>query len=217
MIEISQEAGVQHLIWSALVNVTKLTKGAFPNVDHFDSKAEIEDYIRDLGIPATFFMPGFFMSNFPGGMFRPLPPHNAWTVPLPMPPDTPIPLFDAGDDTGKFVKAILTHRDTLLGKQVLAATDYYTPVQIVDTFKQLYPEAGKVATFMEIDKETYKNALGEMGMPEKGQQELYENMSFMHDYGYFGKASLEESQAVSIRSNDVSTYSFLALPFQTWW
>ena len=188
---------MQHLIWSALFNITKLTNGAFPNVEHFDTKAEIELYIRGLGIPATFFMPGFFMSNFPGAMFRPLPPHDAWTVALPMPSDTPIPLLDAAGDTGKFIKAILTHRDTLLGKQVLAATDYYTPAQIVDTFKELYPEAGKAATFVDVDKETYKSALGQTGMPEKGQQELYENMAFMHDYGYFGKASLKESLAVS--------------------
>lgn len=31
---------------------------------HFDSKAEVEDYVRDLGIPATFFYAGAYMSNF---------------------------------------------------------------------------------------------------------------------------------------------------------
>lgn len=187
---------MQHLIWSSLYNVAELTNGKFPNVEHFDSKATVEKYIRNLGIPATFFMPGFFMSNIPGASLRQLPPNNDWTMALPMPFDTPIPCFDAGDDTGKFVKAILTHREQVLGKRVLAATDYYTPEQIVAIFKELKPEAGKNAKFVEIPKDTYKGALAKAGMPEKAQEELYENMAFMHDYGYYGKASLAESHAV---------------------
>ena len=188
---------MQHLIWSSLLDVSKLTRGKFPNVEHFDSKAAVETYIRQIGIPATFFMPGFFMSNIPGNMLRPLPPNNAWTMALPMPSDTPMPLFDAAGDTGKFVKAILTHRDTVLGKQIHAATDYYTPDDVVSTFKQLYPEAGKEARFLQVEKEQYKGALAKAGMPEKAQEELYENMAFMHDFGYYGKASLEPSLAVS--------------------
>ena len=188
---------MQHLIWSGLHDVAKLTNGAFPNVDHFNSKAAVSDYIRSIGVPHTIFQPGFFMSNIPGGMFLQLPPNNDWTLALPMPDDTPIPLFDAASDTGKFVKAILTHRDTLLGKDVFAATDYYDPKQIVATFKELYPETGKRAKFMQTSKEDYKGALAKNGMPERQQQELYENMAFMHDYGYFGKASLDESHSVS--------------------
>ena len=191
-----KKCGVQHLIWSSLYDVTKLTGGEFPNVEHFDSKAAVEQYIRDLGIPATFFMPGFFMSNFPGGMFLQLPPSNDWTMALPMPASTPIPLFDAAGDTGKFVKGILTHRDKVLGKRVLAATDYHTPADIVATFKELFPKAGESAKFVQASKDEYKGALAQTGMPEKGQQELYENMAFMNEYGYYGKASLAESHEV---------------------
>ena len=185
------------------MNVNELTHGAYPNVEHFDSKAAVETYIRSLSIPATFFMPGFFMSNIPGGMMRQLPPQNAWTIALPMPSDTPIPLFDAGADTGKFVKAILTHRDQVLGKQVMAATKYYTPEDAIATFKELFPEAGKEASFLQTTKEQYKGALAGAGMPEKAQQELYENMAFMHDFGYFGKASLDESLSVSFSNPSV--------------
>ena len=202
---------MQHLIWSALVDVKKLTDGKFPNVEHFDSKAAVEGYIREIGVPATFFMPGFFMSNIPGGMMRQLPPNNRWTLALPMPDDTPIPLFDAGGDTGKFVKAILTRRDAVLGKQVLAATDYFTPKQIVDTFKELFPEAGKEAKFVQTDKEQYKGALAKAGMPEKFQEELYENMAFMHDFGYYGKASLDESHAVSRTESSRQIHTFQVL------
>ena len=177
--------------------MNQLSGGKFPNVAHFDSKATVERYIRDLGIPATFFLPGFYMPNIPGGFLRQFPPNNDWTMALPIPDGTPIPLFDPAEDTGTFVKAILTHRDTVLGKQILAATDYYTPTQIVDTFKEVYPQAGQETTFLQLEKEQFKGALAQAGMPEKGREELYENMAFMPEYGYYGKASLNESLSVS--------------------
>ena len=116
---------------------------------------------------------------------------------MPAPGDTPVPLFDVADDTGKFVKAILTHREQVLGKQIHAATAYYTWVDVVNTFKELKPEAGKNATFVQLSKEEYKGALASAGMPPKAQEELYENMAFMNEFGYYGKAGLEESLAVS--------------------
>ena len=40
-----------------------MTNGKLPHLDHFDGKAEVEEYIRSEGIPATFIHPGVFMTN----------------------------------------------------------------------------------------------------------------------------------------------------------
>ena len=193
-----QEEGIQHLIFSTLVDVNKLTKGKFPNVYHFDSKAHIENYIRELGIPASFFMPGFFMSNLDTMITpSPQPPHD-YIMALPMPSTTPIPWFDAVDDTGKFVKAMVMKEKEVMGKNVLGATDYCTPDQVVETFKSVKKETG--AQFMQLDKDTYKGFLAKVGMPDFAQEEMYENMSFMNEFGYFGKQSLEWSLGVCSRS-----------------
>lgn len=160
----TKECGVQHLIWSSLYNVNELTNGEFPIVEHFDTKATVEKYIRRIGIPATFFMQGFSMSNIPGMSLRQLPPNNDWTMALPMPSDTPIPCFDPADDTGKLVKAILTHRDQFLGKRVLGATAYYTPDQIMAIFKEVKPKAGKNAKIVEASKDAYKEILAKDGL-----------------------------------------------------
>lgn len=191
-----KELGVQHLIFSTLYSVTEITGGAFPHVYHFDSKANIEDYIRSTGIPASFFMPGFYMSNLEK-MFAPAPeePHP-YTMALPMPPTTPIPWFDAADDTGKFVKAMALRRDQILGKNIHAATAYSSPQEVVDTFKNVKPVAGKGARFVRPDESTYKGYLAKAGMPGFVQDELYENMAFMNDYGYYGKKSLDDSLAL---------------------
>ena len=193
-------SGIQHLIWSSLFDIKKLTGGKYPNVYHFDSKASVEDYIRELKIPSTFFMPGFYMSNIPGTMIRPSQQDpSVYSFVFPGDPATPIPLFDAANDTGKFVKAILTHRDSLLGERVLAASDYYTPGQIMEAFEKDFPKKGKGITQAQLPKDVYMGVLGSVGMPPHAQLEMYENMTFMHEFGYFGHESLDKSLAVSSR------------------
>lgn len=64
VIDTAKDAGVQHVVFSSLINVTKASNGRLPHVAHFDSKADIESYIRTKNIPATFIQPGYYMSNF---------------------------------------------------------------------------------------------------------------------------------------------------------
>ena len=124
---------------------------------------------------------------------------HEWAFTLPCPASTPIPLFDAAADTGKFVKAILLRRDETLGKRILAATDYYTSAQIVEQFARVKPEAGRNALFIEASPEDYKMLVGSlMGVDERIQQEMLENMQLLTEFGYFGKADLKESQRVCI-------------------
>lgn len=93
-------AGVKHIIFSSLVDVTEVTKGRLSHVAHFDGKAEIERYIRESGVPATFVMPGFFMSNFFSSFKKGS--DGSFTFALPVTGDNArIPLFDASGDTGK--------------------------------------------------------------------------------------------------------------------
>lgn len=40
----AKAAGVEHLVFSTLGPVEKLSSGKYKHVDHFDGKAEIEDY-----------------------------------------------------------------------------------------------------------------------------------------------------------------------------
>jgi uncharacterized protein YbjT (DUF2867 family) len=196
MADAAKEAGVQHFVWSSLLNVTDLSKGVLSKVHHFDSKAKIEDYIRASGLPATYFLPGFYMSNLPGGMFRQVPPNNDWTLGLPIPASTPVPLLNTAGDTGKFVKGILLNREKTLGKRIYGATDYYTLTQIVEAFKEVYPEAGKTAKTAELPHQVFKDILGSTGMPEEAGEELLQNMRLMNEFGYYGGANLDESHSV---------------------
>ena len=180
-----------------LTILSPVSRGALSQVHHFDSKANVEEYIRQIGVPATFFMPGFYMSNLSGQFFKPNPENGTYRFALPIPGNSPMPLFDTGSDTGKFVKAILLNREKWLGKNVLGATDYYTPDQIVEQFKEVKPKAGQGATFAELPPEVFKGFLAKAGMPEPVQEEMLQNMQLMPQFGYYGGASLKESHDVS--------------------
>ncbi|KAK9490517.1 NmrA-like domain-containing protein [Lipomyces doorenjongii] len=106
--DISNELDIKHLVWSSLLNSPMEN---WINVFHFDSKAPVEEYIRQIGIPASFFLPGFYMSNIPGRSMR----LNLDTKELrfgrPVPGTSPIPLPDTAADTDKFVKRMLLNRE----------------------------------------------------------------------------------------------------------
>lgn len=96
---------VQHLIFSSLINTTKASQGRLSNIHHFDGKAEIEEYIRAIGVPATFFLPGTFMSSFKD-MIRQQD-DGSYLFTLPVGDNARLPLFDAAGDTGIFFSPIV--------------------------------------------------------------------------------------------------------------
>lgn len=195
LVDAAKESAVSHFIWSSLLNVKKLTQGKLAHVYQFDGKAEIEEYAKQVGIPATFFLPGIYMDSLTGA-FRQNPLENAWVFALPMPETAPIPLFDV-HNTGIWVKAIVRKRDQLLGKRILGATKYTTPKEVVDGFKQAFPEAGKAASFFSMPHEMFLQvAQDSMGVPDWAAEGILEMMRLVNEGGYFGFEPLEESLAV---------------------
>lgn len=90
-------AGVQHLIFSSLIDVKEASKGSLAHVYHFDGKAEIERYIRDSGVPATFVLAGTFASEMHHLINRQ---GDSYVLALPVDEDAQIPLIDIRQDMG---------------------------------------------------------------------------------------------------------------------
>lgn len=83
------------------------------------------------------------------------------------------------------MKAVLKNADKLEGKQILEATAYYTPEEIVSTFSKV---TGKKAVFIKVTPEQYKASL-----PEAIAEEYLENQLFVEEPGYFLGESLDDS------------------------
>lgn len=86
---------------------------------------------------------------------------------------------------GKYVVASMRNKDAVLGKQILAAADYYVPSRIVSEFQDV---TGKPARFVQIDAETYKSFF-----PGPLAEEMLENHLFIEEPGYYAGADLKES------------------------
>ncbi|KAJ6108190.1 hypothetical protein N7523_009513 [Penicillium sp. IBT 18751x] len=181
--DVSKAVGVSHLIFSSLHHVTEETKGRLSHVPHFDSKANIEKYIRASGVGCSFILPGYYMSNFTSMLKRGE--DGTYQLFFPVSNQAKFPLFDAADNTGLFVKALIKHADQLKNKRILAAAKYYTPEEIVDTFSQV---TGKKAAFIQITPDQYKAAL-----PAAVAQEFLENQLFVEEPGYYLGEPLEPS------------------------
>ncbi|WYZ39917.1 hypothetical protein EsH8_IV_000258 [Colletotrichum jinshuiense] len=183
--DVAAEAGIKHLIYSSLLHVTDTTNGRLKHVVHFDDKAEVERYIRSKGIPSTFVMPGYFMSNFVALQMINKGADGVYNLAYPVSDKAKFPLIDAGSDVGKFVVAAIRNEAKVLGKQILAAADYYTPSRIISEFQEV---TGKQARFVTVDSEAYKGFF-----PGPMAEEMLENHLFIEEPGYYNGKDLSES------------------------
>src|SRR5205085_9635208 len=73
LIDAVKEAGTSHFVLQTLESYCELSHGRYA-VQHYDGKARLEQYARNLAIPATFIRPSFLYENFL--RFFPLQPDN---------------------------------------------------------------------------------------------------------------------------------------------
>jgi len=187
MADIAQEVGVEHFIWSSLPHVTKMTNGKLSKVEHFDSKAEVEEHIRSKKIPASFFQPGFFMSNLKTSL-KPTDDGNFSMTSI-WNPDTKVPMIEINKDTGKFVAAALLKGPSTDSKRILGVSAWVSPNDIVAGIKEI---SGKEVKFTQIDEATL---LKFMPGPPNIAEELTENMVLIRDFEYYGTGAQAESKA----------------------
>lgn len=98
----AKDAGVKHIVFSSLINVTEASSGRLPHVAHFDRKADIEKYIRSLDMQATFIQPGYYMTNFTNLQLLRKGDDGSYTLAGPTGADkAQLPLFYPDSDMGR--------------------------------------------------------------------------------------------------------------------
>lgn len=107
------------LPWLILASVAAAERA---NVPHFQSKARIEERLRESSVPWTVVAPSYFYENVLGLREALL----EGTLPLPLPADKPLDQL-ALRDLGAVVAAILARRDEHLSARVELAADAPTP------------------------------------------------------------------------------------------
>ncbi|KAG8349398.1 hypothetical protein FVEN_g12401 [Fusarium venenatum] len=177
----AKTAGVQHIIFSALLNVSEASGGRLKHIVHFDSKARIAQYMRDSGVPCSFVCPGAFMDDFVQYIRKSG--DDEYILALPIDGDkAQMPLFLASSDMGKFVKLAIVNYPKYVGKDIFAAAGYLTPNQLMAEWSEA---TGKKGKYVQLPEDVFKSY-----MPPSAAQLIYENMLLMQDPGYFAMGEL---------------------------
>lgn len=150
----AKKAGVLHYIYSGLDHAEQMTGGRY-KVPHFDSKAQVAQHIRQIGLPFTEVRLASYMENCFDWFERSKRADVAYELTFPM-QDKPIDLFSV-DDTGGVVLAIFEKPQEWIGKTIGVAGDSLTGQQMCDVFSRI---VGKRAEYKPMTFEEY-NTLGE--------------------------------------------------------
>ncbi|KAH7316939.1 hypothetical protein B0I35DRAFT_451737 [Stachybotrys elegans] len=174
-------AGLDLFVWSSLSHAKKWSRGKYTGVFHFDSKAEVVDYINDVypqfAKKMSTLQMGLFITNWKWGQAA-VPweklADGSMVLRIPGNGDVPIPLV-VPSDTGKFVKALVQLPP---GKSVIAFGDRLTWADYVKLWSRI---TGVPATFAKATVEEH-SALAPGGYGE----EMAEMYAYAMDFGYDG-------------------------------
>jgi uncharacterized protein YbjT (DUF2867 family) len=128
--ELAREAGIAHLVYSSIRGADQRTR-----IPHLESKAQIEEHIAALRLPATILRPVTFMDNF-ASFNRPVVPGGALVISLALRPQTPLSLI-ATRDIGEFAVIAFDQPGRFMGQHVEVAGDYLSGPAIAAVFARV--------------------------------------------------------------------------------
>jgi uncharacterized protein YbjT (DUF2867 family) len=141
-------AGVGHFVYSSVGSAHRRT-----GIAHFDSKWEIEEHVRGLGLHRTVLRPVFFMQNWE--MMRG--PILGGTLPQPLDPGKPFQQV-AVEDIGAFAAIAFERPDEWIGREVEIAGDERTMPEIAEAFGRV---VGKQIGYYQVPWEQFEEQMGE--------------------------------------------------------
>ena len=174
-------AGVQHIVFSTLENVEKITGGK-KWAPHFTDKAKVEEYIRTLPVVSSFVSLAFFYTNLIE-YYSPRMEGDTLVFPIYLPADCSAPFVDPLTATGPAVLEILTHREKYAGKFLPVIGDILSPSEIVATFTRV--TGIKAAYRSAFAREGLLHYLPSLGGNELLVREILGMVEYAVEYGYY--------------------------------
>jgi uncharacterized protein YbjT (DUF2867 family) len=121
----ARAAGIRHLVYSSVAAANRET-----GVPHYESKASVELFVRELGVPYTIVAPTFFMENLlEEESLRAL--RTGWLW-LPLPAGRPLQLVSLRD-LARFVVLALERPTAFRDRRIDVAADERSAAQMAST------------------------------------------------------------------------------------
>ncbi len=149
-VDAAKAAGVRHVVLTSVASADEDT-----GIPHFESKAQVEQYLRRSGLRYTITRPVFFMDNYAGP--RMVSAIGAGTLALPMAPDSRQQMV-AVKDIGEIVARAFERAEMASGRTVELAGDELTMADVVD---RLSKKLGHPIRYVELPEEEVRQRMGE--------------------------------------------------------
>jgi uncharacterized protein YbjT (DUF2867 family) len=162
--EAAKKAGVQHFVYSSVGGAERNS-----GIDHWESKWEIEQHVRKLGLPATILRPAAFMENYyidqvEIGILK-------GKLIDPVRGDKPYQTI-ATEDIGAFAALAFQRRDQFVGLELEIAGSELTNLQAAEVFSRVL---GKSVKFRRLPMPIVRLFLG---------KELYRMFRWFNEAGF---------------------------------
>ena len=158
----ARAAGVDHFVYSSVGSAHRQT-----GIPHFESKWEIEEHVRQIGLPFTIFRPTFFMQNWEWTREMIL----GGTLAQPLDPDKPLQQV-AVEDVGAFAAMAFENPDSWIGREVDLAGDEQSMSEIAETYGRVI---GREVSYHQVPWDRFEEQMGE---------EAALNFRWINDVGY---------------------------------
>jgi len=177
------EAGVQHIVFTGLENVDKISGGK-KFAPHFTDKAKVEEYIRTLPVTNSFIYLALFYTNLIE-YYTPRMDGDTLVFPIYLPKDFRAPFVDPLTATGPAVLEIFANRDKYAGRSMPVVGDIISPHEMVETFKRV---TGKKAVYSSaFTREELLHHFPAFGANEGLVRETEGMVQYAVEHGYFRK------------------------------
>ncbi|KAH9901956.1 nitrogen metabolite repression--responsible protein [Xylariomycetidae sp. FL2044] len=135
----AKKAGVQHYVYSSMPDHATYNPD-WPSLPLWAAKHDVEEYVRKIGLPATFVYTGIYNNNFtslPYPLFcMDLKPDGSFEWQAPFHPDTKLPWLDAEHDVGPAILQLFKDGPSKWnGKRIALAYEYLSPLEVCAAFE----------------------------------------------------------------------------------
>lgn len=144
----AKAVNIQHFVYSSVGSAERKT-----GIPHFDSKFQVEEYIRSIGLPYTILRPVFFFYNY--NSMRPM--IESGTLPQPLSPETKLQQLSE-EDYGAMVAEVFDRPTEFLRREIEVASVEMTMPEIAATFSRVLR---KPVEYQQIPFEAFEQQAGE--------------------------------------------------------
>lgn len=144
----AKAADIQHFVYSSVGSAERNT-----GVPHFDSKFQVEEYIRASELPYTILRPVFFFYNY--NMMRSV--VETGTLFQPLSPDTKLQQLSE-EDYGEMVAEVFDRPADFMNREIEVASVDMTMPEIAAAFSRVL---GKTVEYQQIPFEAFEQQIGE--------------------------------------------------------